>query len=98
MNAMQSKTEIFPRDMEGGLLHTLNHDAPSLSMSARPFWRQARLPAVVQREEAASKMIAKEGWRTGNGGILSLKAGYPSILVGHEIKYPQKARKKSLDE
>jgi hypothetical protein len=31
-NAIQSKTEI----MEDGLLHTLNHDAPSLSMSARP--------------------------------------------------------------
>jgi hypothetical protein len=38
MTAMQSKTEILPRDMEGGLLHTLNHDAPSLSMSARLFW------------------------------------------------------------
>jgi hypothetical protein len=59
MNAMKSKTEIFPRDMEGGLLHTLNHDAPSLSMSARLFWRQVRLLAVVQSEEAASKMIAK---------------------------------------
>jgi hypothetical protein len=86
MNAMKSKTEIFPRDMEGGLLHTLNHDAPSLSMSARLFWRQVRLLAVVQSEEAASKGIAKEGTRTGRGGILPVKAVYPSILVGHKIK------------
>jgi hypothetical protein len=78
MNAMQSKTEIFPRDMEGGLLHTLNHDAPSLSMSARLFGRQARLPAVVQSEEAANKMIAKKGRRTGRG-ILPLKAVYPAF-------------------
>jgi len=95
---MQSKTEIIPRDMEGGLLHTLNHDAPSLSMSARLFWRQARLAAVVQSEEAASKMIAKAGRRTGRGGILSLKAVYPSILVGHKIKYSQKVRKKLLNK
>lgn len=90
MNAMQSKTEIFPRDMEGGLLRTLNHDAPSLSMSAGLFWWQARLPAVVQSEEAASKMIAKEGMRTGRRGILSLKAVYPSILVGHKISTRRK--------
>jgi hypothetical protein len=41
---------------------------------------------VVQSEEAASKGIAKEGRRTGRGGILPVKAVYPSILVGHKIK------------
>ena len=93
MNAMQSKKEIFPRDMEGGLLHTLNHNAPSPFMSARIFWRHARLPTVVQSEEAAGKMIGKEGRRTRRGGILPLKAVYPSILVGHTIKYRRRSER-----